>query len=74
MKKTIIILAIALPITTSALAKEYAVREEVLNATLQYLASRPYSEVAQLISEIRQVRQVEEAPRTITPDKVKEAK
>jgi hypothetical protein len=36
----------------------YTLSEEVLNATLQYLGSRPYTEVSSLISAIREAQPV----------------
>ena len=40
--------------------KEYKIKEQVLNTVLQYLASKPYAEVYQLITELQRVEPVEE--------------
>lgn len=40
--------------------KKFEITEEVANAILQYLATRPYQEVARLIAELQQVKLIEE--------------
>jgi hypothetical protein len=39
----------------------YTLSEEILNATLQYLGTRPYTEVASLVEAIRGAQPVAEA-------------
>jgi len=45
---------------------EYKIKEEVANSILNYLASKPYSEVAKLITELQKIEPIEE------PKEVKE--
>ena len=37
----------------------YEIKEEVLNAVLQYLSSQKYAEVFQLINALQQVKKIE---------------
>lgn len=37
----------------------YEINKELINATLQYLASRPYAEVAKLIQALQQLKAIE---------------
>lgn len=39
--------------------KQFIIQEDLANAILQYLASKPYSEVFQLISGLQQLRIME---------------
>jgi hypothetical protein len=42
------------------MTKNYKIEEKVLNATIQYLASRPYAEVFQLLQALQQSQEVKE--------------
>lgn len=39
--------------------KQFEISEELANKILQYLASRPYLEVAELISKLQQIKPIE---------------
>lgn len=39
--------------------KQFEITEELANKILQYLASRPYLEVAELISKLQQIKPIE---------------
>ena len=41
----------------------YQIPQQLINATLQYLASRPYGEVVKLISALQQLKPVEAKPK-----------
>jgi hypothetical protein len=40
--------------------KKFEITEEVANAILQYLATKPYNEVAVLITELQKIQPIEE--------------
>ncbi len=40
--------------------REYKVNEQLLNTVIQYLASKPYWEVYQLVAELQKVEQIKE--------------
>ena len=42
--------------------KMYAVREDVLNAVIQYLMTQPYGQVANIMQGLSQAQEVENAP------------
>ena len=47
---------------------EFKITEETVNKVLQYLASKPFIEVNQIIDELRQVQPIgEKAPKEETP-------
>lgn len=39
--------------------KQFEITEELANKILQYLAARPYVEVAELISKLQQIKPIE---------------
>lgn len=39
--------------------KQFEISEELANLILQYLASKPYVEVAELISKLQQIKPIE---------------
>ena len=41
---------------------EFKITEDVINSVLQYLATKPYAEVAQLIAALQQVEPLAEQP------------
>jgi hypothetical protein len=48
--------------------KFYAVPEQLVNAVLQYLGSKPYIEVAQLIGALGQIQEVPPAPLAVVKE------
>jgi len=44
--------------------KQFEISEELANKVLQYLATRPYLEVAELISNLQQIKPISEQPKT----------
>lgn len=51
--------------------KQFIIQEDLANAILQYLASKPYGEVYQLISGLQQLR-IMDAPELPKPKKEKD--
>lgn len=48
--------------------KNYAVSEQLVNAILSYLGSKPYVEVAQLINALSQIKEAPPAPLAVVPE------
>jgi hypothetical protein len=44
--------------------KQFEISEELANKVLQYLATRPYLEVAELISNLQQIKPISEQSKT----------
>jgi hypothetical protein len=54
--------------------KEYIISEVLANKVLNYIASKPYVEVAQLVSELGQLKEVPSAELVSFPPKMREVR